>query len=89
MAGEDFAYELPPHRDDYAGVVISLARQESPDLSAYTDPEITYRLHKKYHAGLVFGSPSLERVEELLDQSSRRFYEDFFTTGPPLDRANA
>jgi hypothetical protein len=38
---------------------------------------------------LVFASPSMERVEELLDQYSRRFYDDFFTTGPPLDRANA
>jgi hypothetical protein len=46
-------------------------------------------LHKKYHAGLVFASPRAERVEELMEQYSRRFYEDFFTTGPPLDRANA
>ena len=89
VAGEDTAYELPPHRDNYAGVVISLARQEYPDMSAYTDTEITYRLHKKYHAGLVFASPQVERVEALMDEYSRRFYEDFFTTGPPLDRANA
>jgi hypothetical protein len=80
---------LPPHRDNYAGVVISLARQEYPDMSAYTDTEITYRLHKRYHAGLVFASSQVERVEALMDEYSRRFYEDFFTTGPPLDRANA
>ena len=28
------------HRRDYAGIVLSLARQEEPDMSAYTDPEI-------------------------------------------------
>lgn len=89
IAGEDHAYQLPPHRDDYAGVIISLARQEYPDLSAYTDAEIVYRLNKKYHAGLVVGSPSLERIEQLLNQYSRRFYEDFYATGPPLDRATA
>ena len=27
-------YELPPHRDDYSGIIISLARQECPDTSA-------------------------------------------------------
>jgi len=89
IAGEDHAYQLPPHRDDYAGVIISLARQEYPDVSAYTDAEIVYRLNKKYHAGLVVGSPSLERIEQLLNQYSRRFYEDFYTSGPPLDRATA
>ncbi|MFP5264360.1 MAG: acetyl-CoA carboxylase biotin carboxylase subunit family protein [Blastocatellia bacterium] len=81
--GGERPYELPPHRDDYAGVVISLARQEWPDTSAYDDPEIVYRLDKKYHAGVVLASHSLERVERLLDEYSRRFYEDFYATEPP------
>src|SRR4029077_20695601 len=37
-------YELPPVRRDYAGVILSLARQEHPDTSTYTDPEIVYRV---------------------------------------------
>ena len=89
IAGEDKPYELPPHRDDYAGVIISLARQQCPDTSAYDAPEVVYRLNKPYHAGLVIASPSLERVEQLLDEYSPRFYQDFYTTGPPIDRATA
>ena len=89
IAGEDKPYELPQHRDDYAGVIISLARQQCPDTSAYDAPEIVYRLNKPYHAGLVIASPSLERVEQLLDEYSLRFYQDFYATGPPLDRATA
>jgi biotin carboxylase len=89
IAGEYIPYELPPHRDDYAGVIISLARQQCPDTSAYDAPEIVYRLNKPYHAGLVIASPSLERVEQLLDEYSLRFYQDFYTTGPPIDRATA
>jgi biotin carboxylase len=81
--GSDRTYELPPHRDDYAGVAISLARQECPDTSAYDDPEIVYRLSKKHHVGIVLASPSLERIESLLDEYSRRFYEDFYATQPP------
>src|SRR5712664_2252221 len=37
-------YQLPVTRGDYAGVILSLARQEHPDTSAYTDPEIIYRV---------------------------------------------
>lgn len=86
IAGEESSYELPPHRDDYAGVIISLARQEHPDTSAYDDPEIVYRMNKLHHAGLVFASHDPARIENLLEGYSRRFYEDFYTTQPPVDR---
>jgi len=86
MAGEDSVYQLPPHRDDYAGVIISLARQERPDLSAYNDPEIVHRLNKVHHAGLVVASKDPERIELLLNEYSRRFYNDFYTSAPPLDK---
>lgn len=86
IAGEEGSYELPQHRDDYAGVIISLARQEHPDTSAYDDPEIVYRLNKPHHAGLVVASTDAQRVAQLLEAYSRRFYEDFYTTAPPLDR---
>jgi len=87
IAGEESSYELSPHRDDYAGVIISLARQERPDTSAYDDPEIVYRLNKLHHAGLVVASKDSERIKNLLEEYSMRFYEDFYTTQPPLDKA--
>ena len=40
------SYAVPPHRDDYAGIVLSLARQEEPDMSSYTDPEIATTIRK-------------------------------------------
>jgi biotin carboxylase len=86
IAGEDRDYELPEHRDDYAGVIISLARQQHPDTSAYDDPEIVYRLKKLHHAGLVVASTDAQRIEQLLSSYSRRFYEDFYTSEPPLDK---
>ena len=88
IAGEDSDYELPAHRDEYAGVVISLARQDWPDTSGYTDPEIVYRLNKKYHAGLVVRSKEPGRIEQLLDEYTHRFYKDFHATAPPLEKAN-
>ena len=80
-------YHPPEPRKDYSGVIISLARQEHPDVSAYSDPEVVWRLDKKYHAGLIVRSPSLERVQSLLRDYTRRFSEDFHTTVPLPDRA--
>jgi biotin carboxylase len=71
-------YELPALRNDYAGSVICLAKQESPDTSAYSDPEVVYRMHKHHHAGLVVRSESPDRVQELLESYGQRFMADFY-----------
>jgi biotin carboxylase len=79
-------YVLPVPRQDYAGVIISLARQEQPDTSAYNDPEIVYRVKKYHHAGFVVKSHEPARVKELLENYSRRFVNDFLATQPVPDR---
>lgn len=80
-------YHVPEPRRDYAGLLISLARQEWPDTSAYHDPEIVWRLNKHHHAGLIVASPSPERVRTLLEQYMHRFREDFHASLPAADRA--
>jgi len=75
-------YQLPPARNDYAGTILSLARQEHPDTSAYSDPEIVYRVTKFHHAGFVLKSPRNERIKQLLDSYSLRFLDDFLATQP-------
>jgi hypothetical protein len=82
-------YQLPVARGDYAGVILSLARQEHPDTSAYTDREIVYRVSKFHHAGFVLQSPSHERIEQLLDSYSRRFVDDFLATQPVPDKPSS
>ena len=76
-----------PLRKEYAGIVLSLAKQERPDTSAYDDPEIVCRVKKKHHAGLIVRSKNLDRVEELLDQYAQRFADDFVAVVPPLEKA--
>jgi biotin carboxylase len=78
---------LKPPRDEYAGIVLSLSKQEHPDTSAYNDPEIVYRVKKRHHAGLIVRSKNLDRVEELLEQYSHRFADDFVAVVPPLQKA--
>jgi ATP-grasp domain-containing protein len=82
IAGGKSAYVPPTPREDYGGLIVSLARQERPDLSAYTDPEIVWRLEKKHHAGVIVVSPRVERVDELLRTYSTRFREDFVASLP-------
>jgi biotin carboxylase len=85
LAQAEHPYRLPARRCDYAGVIITLARQEHPDTSAYQDPEIVLRLDKPYHAGLVVASPDYDRVQSLLDDYRRRFATDFTAVLPPKD----
>jgi len=71
-------YHLPELREEYAGSVICLARQEEPELSGYNAPEVVYRLKKHHHAGLIVKSDSAERVRELLEEYGEGFLRDFY-----------
>ena len=87
IAGEHGSYEPPAALGRYAGIVLSLARQEWPDMSAYDDPEIVTRVKKRHHAGLIVASDDGERVRQLLDSYPPRFYADFHASAPPPARA--
>ena len=89
IAGGDGSYKLPPVREDYAGVIVSLARQEDPDTSAYNDPEVHLRIKRHHHAGLVLRSSDPQRIPKLLDDYARRFAHEFLAVEPPPDKPTA
>jgi biotin carboxylase len=70
-------YTPPPDRGEYAGLITSLARQEWPDTSGYTDPEIAWRLSKHHHVGFIVRSAERSRVESLIDSYVPRIAADF------------
>jgi biotin carboxylase len=82
-------YVQPALRQGYAGAVISLARQEHPDTSGFTDPEIVERLEKKNHIGFILRSGSPARIEELLSEYTDRIARDFHTALPAPPRSTA
>ncbi len=86
LAGGKTPYQPPLHRRDYAGLLISLSRQQHPDTSAYADPEVVWRLDREHHAGLIVQSPDAGRVAHLLDSYSARFLEDFTAVLPAATR---
>jgi hypothetical protein len=86
IAGEDGSYNLPPIRKEYAGVILSLARQDEPDTSAYNDPEVYYRIKKHHHAGLILKSTDAQRIPTLLATYAERFVHDFMAVEPPREK---
>ena len=83
----DGGYEPPPDRGWAAGIVLSLARQEEPDMTGYTDPEVVTRVKKRHHAGLIVASRDEGRVRELVESYAVRFYRDFHASAPAPERA--
>lgn len=81
------SYKLPKVKNEYSGILISLAKQENPDTSAYDDKEVWWRMNKKWHAGIIVKSKSKEKIDELLENYGKRFYKDFFTSQPLPDKA--
>ena len=89
IAGGKAPYKAPKPNKDAAGLLVSLAKQERPDTSAYNDPEIVWRMNeKKHHVGLIVRSPDPARVQELLQSYVERMRQDFLAWQPPLERPN-
>jgi biotin carboxylase len=76
-------YTLPDQNLAYAGSVLCLARTADPDTSAFDAPEIVYRVKRHHHAGLIVRSDDPLRVQNLLDDYSRRFATEYLAVEPP------
>lgn len=86
MLRGDGDYKLPPVKNNFAAIVTSLSRHKYPDLTTYSDPEVYWKLNKEYHAGLIVSSPYEERVNDLIQKYTQRFYDDFFATAKMGDK---
>jgi phosphoribosylaminoimidazole carboxylase (NCAIR synthetase) len=80
------SYHVPPTSEGYAALIVSLAKQEHPDLSAYKDPEVVWRMDEKHHVGMILASPDHDRIAALRDDYIKRVAEDFGAVLPPADR---
>jgi biotin carboxylase len=83
LAGGHGPYAPPQPCADYAGLVVSLARQEHPDTSQFTDPEVVWRMEKSHHVGLIVRSPDPARVRALLEDYTNRIARDYHAVEPP------
>lgn len=86
LSSAENPYQLPVTRNDYAGIVLSLANQKEPDTSHYTEKEIVYRVRRDNHVGFVVKSSERDRVQNLLTEYSDRFIKDFTVIAPARER---
>ena len=82
--GEDF--KLPRVQRDYSGIIISLARQQWPDLAPFNAPEVVWRMEEEYHVGCVIRSKSRERVLELLESYAALIRNEYHASAPAPDK---
>jgi hypothetical protein len=80
------SYTLPHVREDYAGLLVSLARQEWPDTSSFEEPELVWRLKKRHHVGLIVKSPDHRHVADLLETYTERVRSEYHASAPPKER---
>ena len=72
-------YKLPKVSKNYAGIVLTLANVQHPDLSSFDDEEVYFRVPLDYHAGLIVKSKKAERILELLDNYASRLSDGIST----------
>ena len=82
----DYQYEVPKPENDFAGLLVSLARQEWPDTSSFAEPELVWRLRKRHHVGFIVKSADYGRITELLELYARRVQAEYHASAPPRDR---
>ena len=87
LRGEKYA--PPVAREEYAGSVLCLAKEENPDTSAFNAPEVVHRMTKHHHAGLIVRSDDPKRVAALLEEYGAAFQERFMASMPAPDRPTA
>jgi biotin carboxylase len=79
-------YTLPPVRNDYSGIIVSLSRFQHPDNSSFTDSEIVWRMNKEYHIGLIVQDGKQATVLTLLDKYAERVRNEFHASMPIQDK---
>jgi len=79
-------YKLPPTKNEYSGIVVSLSRFLEPDTSSFADSEIVWRLKKENHIGMIVKSDKKARVLELLEQYTDRIKTEFHASLPPKNK---
>lgn len=79
-------YKVPAMEKNYAGILVSLAKQEWPDMSGFNDPEVAWKIRKEFHVGVIVKSKSRQRVLELLDEYAHRVKNEFHAAAPPPEK---
>lgn len=79
-------YKLPAVKNDHAGILISLSKFQKPDHSPFDAKEISWRLTKDYHIGMILKSDDRDKIISLLDDYAQRVFNDYHASAPVPDK---
>jgi biotin carboxylase len=80
-------YKAPKVKKGYAGIIVSLARQEWPDMSQFSEKEVVWRMTgKSHHVGVIVRADKTKRIVELLDDYAERVRRDYHASAPAPNR---
>ncbi len=82
-------WKLPNARKDFAGILISLARFEHPDMSKFDVQEIVWKMNERYHVGFVVKSADQNRIIELLNNYADLVFKEYHAGMPLGDKPSA
>jgi len=79
---KDEVYTVPKDKKNHAGIVVSLSRFEHPDMSAFDDLEVVWKISKPWHVGVIVTTDKFEVVRERLNEYTERIGTDFHASAP-------
>ena len=77
------AYTLPPLKNLFAGIIVSLSKFENPDTSSFDASEIVWQLSKPFHVGFIVAAKEESKVLGLLDEFAEKIAGSFHASAPP------
>lgn len=78
-------YVMPKVAKNHAGLLVCLSREESPDLSGFSAPEVVWKEGKDHHAAILISAKSNDRVNELVAEYKAKLQGEVLAVAPPTE----
>jgi len=79
---KDETYTIPKDKKKHAGIVVSLSRFEHPDMSAFDDDSIVWKINKPWHVGLIIASDKFGEIRKKLDVYTEKIRHEYHASAP-------
>lgn len=76
-------YNLTYERNNFAGLIIALAKDKYPDITDFQREELVKSLNLEHHISLLYKSDSADKINEALDDAAEKIYAHHLSILPP------
>lgn len=79
-------YKIKERKNNFAGLLIALSKNDNPSMEEFQSPEIEKFLHIPNHIGMVFKSKSSDQIDKSLDSAMEKVLENYLQILPPKEK---